>query len=94
MELTKTGESWENYCNGGISSQNLNDGSRTKSHRENTLKRIASSYEPQGAVEVVINPGTFCMCDVNFDISVGKHKRDLLMGFFQITMSQARLIGA
>ena len=48
------------------------------------LKKIASPYEPQGSLEVVINPVTFCKCDVNFDISIGKHKRDhLLMGFSQ-----------
>lgn len=65
-------------------SQSLNAGSRTKKQRVNTSKKFASSYEPQGSLEVVINPGTFCMCNANFDISMGKHRRrHIITGFSQ-----------
>lgn len=84
VKLTKTDKPWENNCNGGMLSQSLNIGSRTKNHRVNTSKKFESSYEPQGSLEVVINPGTLGMYNANFDISMGKHKRDLIiMGYSQ-----------
>lgn len=49
---------------------------------KNISKKFASSYEPQGSLEAVINPETSCTCNANFDISMGKHERDrIIMGF-------------
>lgn len=55
-----------------------------KATRKTHTKKITSSYETQDSLEASMRPGTFWLCDVDFNVSVGNHKKDLLhLGFSQ-----------